>query len=260
MNDLRVSLLQTDLEWQAAEHNRSLLEALIRPLADNTDLIILPEMFTSAFAMGSGAIAEEHPGPTLAWMQQMARATGAAVTGSIAALEQGERYNRLLFVKPDGSAVSYDKRHLFRMLGEHQRYASGSSKVIVEWQGWRILPLVCYDLRFPVWSRYTQADPYDLAIYVANWPAPRNHHWRTLLQARAIENLCYVAGVNRIGRDGNNLDYVGHSAVVDPQGVETLQAGAAAGVYHTTLSHAALQAWRHKFPAWMDADAFTLHE
>ncbi len=260
MDALRVALVQTDLQWQAAEHNRTLLEAQIRPLTNSADLIILPEMFTSAFAMGSGAIAEAHPGPTLAWMQQMAQHTGAALTGSIAATENGKRYNRLLFVKPDGTYASYDKKHLFRMLGEDQRYAAGAKKVIVEWRGWRILPLVCYDLRFPVWSRYTQAEPYDLLIYVANWPAPRNHHWRALLQARAIENLAYVAGVNRIGRDGNNLDYVGHSAVVDPHGNETLQAGTVAGVYHTVLSPATLQEWRAKFPAWMDADAFTLQE
>jgi omega-amidase len=260
MSELRVALVQTDLEWQAAEHNRKLLEALIRPLAGTTDLVILPEMFTSAFAMGRGAIAEEHPGPTLAWMQRMAAELGAALTGSIAATENGNRYNRLLFVKPDGSCIHYDKKHLFRMLGEDQRYAAGNSKVLVEWRGWRILPQVCYDLRFPVWNRYTQAEPYDLLLFVANWPAPRNHHWRTLLQARAIENLAWVAGVNRIGRDGNNLDYLGHSAVVDPQGNETLQAGAAAGVYTATLSLKALKQWRETFPAWMDADKFTLQE
>jgi omega-amidase len=260
MSDLRVTLVQTDLAWQAAEHNRQLLEAQVRPLKGTTDLIILPEMFTSAFAMGSGAIAEAHPGPTLAWMQQMAAETGAALTGSIAATEGGKRFNRLLFVKPDGSYVAYDKKHLFRMLGEDQRYAAGSRKVLVDWKGWRILPLVCYDLRFPVWSRYTQAEPYDLLVYVANWPAPRNHHWRALLQARAIENLAYVAGVNRIGRDGNNLDYAGHSAVVDPHGVEVVQAGAVGGVYNATLSMNTLTQWRTKFPAWMDADAFTLHE
>ncbi len=260
MDALRVSLVQTDLEWQSAENNRKLLEPLLRPLEGATDLIVLPEMFTSAFAMGSGAIAEEHPGPTLAWMQQMAAATGAALTGSIAATENGQRYNRLLFVKPDASYRAYDKKHLFRMLGEDRRYAPGGRKVIVEWKGWRILPLVCYDLRFPVWSRYTQAEPYDLLVYVANWPAARNHHWRTLLQARAIENLAYVAGVNRIGRDDNDLDYVGHSAVVDPQGNEVLQAGAVAGVYTAVLKPTALTEWRAKFPAWMDADAFTLHE
>jgi omega-amidase len=260
MNDLRVSLVQTDLEWQQAEPNRQLLEPQVRPLAGTTDLIILPEMFTSAFTMGSGAIAEEHPGPTLAWMQRMAAETGAALTGSVASLEKGKRYNRLLFVKPDGSYNLYDKKHLFRMLGEDQRYAAGSRKLIVEWRGWRILPLVCYDLRFPVWSRYTQAEPYDLALYVANWPAARNHHWRALLQARAIENLAYVAGVNRIGRDGNKLDYVGHSAIVDPQGVEVLQAGAVAGVHTATLSLKAVTDWRAQFPAWMDADPFTLTE
>ncbi|HEY0962696.1 MAG TPA: amidohydrolase [Pseudomonadales bacterium] len=259
MNELRLSLVQTDLQWQDAEPNRRLLEAQVAPLAGRTDLVVLPEMFTSAFSM-NGAIAEEHPGPTLQWMQRMARTTGAALTGSVASLEHGKRYNRLLFVKPDGTYSSYDKKHLFRMLGEDQRYAAGSSKVIVEWQGWRILPLVCYDLRFPVWSRYTKAEPYDLLIYVANWPAARDLHWRTLLQARAIENLAYVAGVNRIGRDGNGLDYVGHSAVVDPQGREVVQAGEVAGVFSATLSPAAVTEWRAKFPAWMDADAFTLHE
>lgn len=259
MKELRVTLIQTDLEWQQAEHNRKLLEPQVTSLAGVTDLIVLPEMFTSAFAM-NGAIAEEHPGPTLAWMQQMAAKTGAALAGSVASLENGQRYNRLLFVKPDASYSRYDKKHLFRMLGEDKRYAAGSEKIIVEWQGWRILPLVCYDLRFPVWSRYTQAEPYDLLIYVANWPAARNQHWRTLLQARAIENLAFVAGVNRIGRDGNNLDYAGHSAIVDPLGNEIVQAGAVAGVYTATLSPAVITEWREKFPAWMDADAFTLHE
>lgn len=259
MNELRVSLVQTDLQWQEAEHNRELLEPQLLPLAGTTDLIVLPEMFTSAFTM-NGAIAEEHPGATLEWMQRIALTTNAALTGSVASLENGKRYNRLLFVKPDGSYASYDKKHLFRMLGEDKRYAAGSSKVIVEWNGWRILPLVCYDLRFPVWSRYTEAEPYDLLIYVANWPAARNQHWRALLQARAIENLAYVAGVNRIGRDGNNLDYIGHSALVDPQGNEVVQACDVAGVYTATLSPAVLTDWRTKFPAWMDADAFTLHD
>ncbi len=260
MNELRVSLVQTDLQWQAAEHNRTLLEAQIRPLAGSTDLVILPEMFTSAFAMGSGAIAEEHPGATLVWMQRMAVELDAALTGSIAVTEHGKRYNRLLFVKPDGSCAHYDKRHLFRMLGEDKRYAAGETKVLVEWRGWRILPLVCYDLRFPVWTRNTAAEPYDLLVFVSNWPAARNHHWRTLLQARAIENLAWVAGVNRIGHDGNHLDYLGHSAVVDPQGNEVLQAGAAAGVYSARLSLDVLKHWRETFPAWMDADAFSIHK
>ncbi len=258
MTDLRISLIQTDLAWQAAELNRQLLEKQLLPLAGQTDLIILPEMFTSAFAMGAGAIAEAYPGPTLPWMQILAEKLDAAITGSIAVTVDGKRYNRLLFVKPDGSAVYYDKRHLFRMLGEDKRYAAGNSKIVVEWRGWRILPLVCYDLRFPVWCRYTKDEPYDLLLCVANWPAARNQHWRTLLQARAIENLAYVAGVNRIGIDGNSLDYLGHSAVVSPTGVETLQAGAEAGVFTKTIAMQQLLSWREQFPAWMDADEFVL--
>lgn len=257
-NELRVALVQTDLQWQAAEHNRQLLQALLLPLRGQSDLVILPEMFTSAFAMASGAIAEQYPGPTVSWLQEMAASLDAAITGSIAVLVDGQRFNRLLFVTPDGSVAYYDKRHLFRMLGEDTRYAAGKDKLLVRWRGWRILPLVCYDLRFPVWCRYTEAEPYDLLLVVANWPAARNQHWRTLLQARAIENLAYVAGVNRIGRDGNELDYLGHSAVVDPHGNEVLQAGTGAGVFTTTLSMHTLQQWRTQFPAWMDADAFAL--
>lgn len=255
---MRLALIQPDLAWQAAAINRQQLQQWLLPLAGQTDLVILPEMFTSAFAMGAGAIAEQHPGPTLDWMRQMARTIDAAITGSVAVTSEGQRYNRLYFVTPDGDTSHYDKRHLFRMMDEHKRYAAGSGKLLVEWRGWRILPLVCYDLRFPVWSRYTDSEPYDLLLYVANWPAARTSHWRTLLQARAIENLCYVAGVNRIGNDGNNLDYNGHSAVVTPQGHELLQAGSAGGVHQCTLSLATLDEWRQRFPAWMDADRFTL--
>jgi omega-amidase len=255
---LRLALIQTDLAWQDAESNRVLLAQRLQALAGTTDLVILPEMFTSAFAVGSGAIAEEHPGPTQAWMLQQARALGAAITGSIAVMEDGKRYNRLLFVTPEGDVHVYDKRHLFRMLGEDRRYAAGTSKLIVDYRGWRILPLVCYDLRFPVFCRSTAAEPWDLMLVVANWPAPRAQHWRTLLQARAIENLGYVAGVNRIGRDGNGLDYAGNSVVVDPQGNELIQAHNVEGTYCSTITRAALQDWRERFPAWMDADGFTL--
>lgn len=257
---MRLALIQPDLAWQAAELNRQRLQQWLQPLRHQTDLVILPEMFTSAFAVGSGAIAEQHPGPTLAWMQQMAQELDAAVTGSVAVMDHGQRYNRLYFVKPDGSTQHYDKKHLFRMLGEHKRYGGGDRKLLVEWRGWRILPLVCYDLRFPVWSRHTAAEPYDLLLYVANWPAARHLHWRTLLQARAIENLCYVAGVNRIGRDGNDLDYNGHSAVVSPLGEEVMQAGTVAGVHQCTIDLQAVTDWREKFPAWMDSDSFTLNQ
>jgi omega-amidase len=258
MTALHITLLQADLAWQAADHNRALLAEQLRQLRSATDLVILPEMFTSAFAVGSGAIAEEHPGATLLWLQQQAKQLDAALTGSVAVTVEGQRYNRLYFVKPSGEYVYYDKRHLFRMLDEHKRYAAGHQKLLVEWRGWRILPLICYDLRFPVWSRYTQAEPYDLLLYVANWPAARTNHWRRLLQARAIENLCYVAGVNRVGRDGNQLDYDGHSAVIDPHGDELLQAAAQAGAYQCSIELAQLQHWRERFPAWLDADTFTI--
>jgi omega-amidase len=255
---LRLTLIQTDLAWQSAAQNLALLQPQLAALAGKTDLVVLPEMFTSAFAMGAGALAESHPGPTLTWLQQQAAALDAAITGSVAVHEGGQRFNRLYFVTPDGRWRSYDKRHLFRMLDEHKRYGAGSRKLLVEWRGWRILPLVCYDLRFPVWSRYTAAEPYDLLIYVANWPAARSQHWRTLLQARAIENLSFAAGVNRIGRDGNDLDYDGFSAVISPQGTELLQAGSQPGAHHCTLELASLRDWRERFPAWMDADRFQL--
>lgn len=258
MTTLRLALAQTNLQWQAAGLNRQLLQEQLQPFAGKADLVVLPEMFTSAFAMGAGAIAEEHPGPTLEWMQAQSRFLDAALAGSVAVTEQGQRYNRLYFVMPDGEYHYYDKRHLFRMLGEDKRYGAGNTRLFLSWRDWRIMPLICYDLRFPVWSRYTRQQPYDLLLYVANWPGERNQHWRTLLQARAIENLAYVVGVNRIGRDGNDLDYLGHSAVISPQGEEVLQAGTAAGIHTCTIEKSALELWRQRFPAWMDADAFEL--
>jgi predicted amidohydrolase len=258
IGQLRLTLVQSDLAWQDADANRSLLAGQLAGLEGQSDLIVLPEMFTSAFVTGQGAIAESWPGPTLAWMQEQASRLDAAVCGSIAVEEQGKRLNRLLFVTPEGELKYYDKRHLFRMLGEHERYAAGHDKLIVEYKGWRILPLVCYDLRFPVWCRSSRLAPWDLMLVVANWPAARTAHWRTLLQARAIENLAWTAGVNRVGRDGNGLDYDGYSMIVDPQGNELLQAGTLPGVYHASISSTALQEWRSRFPAWMDADHFSL--
>ena len=258
VSDLRLALVQSDLEWQAAERNRELLQLQMQKLQGKCDIIILPEMFTSAFATGSGAIAESHPGTTLAWMLELSRSLDAAITGSIAVIVDGQKYNRLLFVTPDGGSHTYDKVHLFRMLGEDKRYSAGKSRLMLNFRGWKIFPIVCYDLRFPVFCRSTRQQAWDLMICVANWPAARNTHWRTLLQARAIENLGFVAGVNRTGRDGNDLDYIGHSAVISPMGVEQLQAGNEQGVFTTTVSAAALAAWRRQFPAWMDADEFEL--
>ena len=257
MSDLTLTLVQSNLAWQQAQTNRDILTTMLEQGVTDTDLIILPEMFTSAFSM-DGAIAEAWPGETTGWMQAIASAYDAAVCGSVAVLDDGQRYNRLVFVTPEGQVSYYDKRHLFRMLGEDKRYASGSDRMLVEWRGWRILPLVCYDLRFPVWCRNTPDLAYDLMLFVANWPAARNHHWQALLRARAIENLACVAGVNRIGKDGNGLEYVGHSMVCDATGADLLDAGEQAGCYTTTINKVALAAYREKFPAHLDADIFEL--
>ncbi len=255
---MKITLVQSNLEWQQAEANREILAGMLAESVTETDLVVLPEMFTSAFSVGSGAIPEAWPGDTVDWMQAVAANFNAAVCGSIAVLEDGHRFNRLVFVSPQGCLVFYDKRHLFRMLGEDKRYQAGSERTVLSWRGWRILPLVCYDLRFPVWSRNTPDLNYDLLLYVANWPGARNYHWQTLLKARAIENLAYVAGVNRIGQDGNGIDYLGHSMLIDPAGEVLLDAEEGAGTFTISIDKLALEDYRESFPAHLDADEFEL--
>ncbi len=201
MDNFLVTLVQSHLDWEAPQSNLDRFTALMEPLAGKTDLIILPEMFTTGFAMQPAPLAESSDGPTLEWMKKMARQLKAVVTGSIIAEEAGKYYNRLYWVEPGGRILHYDKRHLFGMAGEGDHYASGQERLIIDYEGWRICPLICYDLRFPVWSRNTEE--IDLLIYVANWPETRANDWCTLTTARAIENQCYVAAVNRIGEDGN---------------------------------------------------------
>jgi predicted amidohydrolase len=208
---LNTALLQANLEWEKIEDNKALFERKIKELPQETDLIILPEMFSTGFSMNAENLAEPDKGPTFKWMQKMASEKDAAVTGSLIISDGGNFYNRLYFVYPDGSSQKYDKRHTFTLAKEDETYASGSERLIVEYKGWKICPLVCYDLRFPVWSRNTE--DYDLLIYVANWPAARVVAWDALLKARAIENMSYCIGLNRVGRDGSDLNYVGHSAV-----------------------------------------------
>lgn len=264
MHDLRVSLVQAATVWHDADANRALYGKLIRGLKGQTDLIVLPETFTSGFSNDAIHRAESMQGDTVAWLKKQAAEVGAVITGSVVMREGESVFNRLLWVSPDGAVQHYDKRHLFRMAKEHERYAAGKERLIVSLHGWRICPLVCYDLRFPVFMRNGRdADQaggmhYDLLLFVANWPAPRRHPWRTLLRARAIENLCYVAGVNRVGRDGNDLDYAGDSAVIDVVGEALVDCGAEPIVVTQTLSWSKLQAHRDRFPAWMDADAFEL--
>lgn len=258
MQDLRVTLVQQELAWENATDNRQQFEELLAASAPSTDLILLPEMFTTGFSMNALANAEAPGGETEQWLQAMARRHDCAVTGSIAVRveEEGDSvYNRLLFATPDRLEF-YDKRHLFRMAGEHKRYAPGNVRVIVNWRGWRIKPEVCYDLRFPVFSR--NREDYDLLFFVANWPAARAHHWRALLPARAIENLAPVVGVNRIGRDANDIDYVGDSMAIDARGNVLSDLRDSPAVETVTFSGEDLMAYREKFPAHRDADAFAV--
>lgn len=262
MQPLNISLVQGNTRWHDPAGNREHYGALIAPLHGRTDLIVLPETFTSGFSNEAIAHAERMDGPTVAWLREQAKALDAAITGSVQLRVGEDVFNRLLFVTPDGKVRHYDKRHLFRYADEHKRYAPGRERLVVEWRGWKICPLVCYDLRFPVFSR-NRHDPqkgfdYDLLVYVANWPSPRAYAWSTLLRARAIENLCYVAGVNRVGVDGNGHEYAGASAVLDFLGTALSEDSDQELVTTTTLSGADLEDFRKRFPAWMDADAFTL--
>ncbi|MEO0997253.1 MAG: amidohydrolase [Pseudomonadota bacterium] len=255
MRDLTVTAVQCGLEWECPEANR---DALGRVLADiaGTDLVVLPEMFTTGFSIASTAAAETMAGPTVRWLRERASAGGHAVVGSVKIVEDDRCYNRLLFVTPDGEITAYDKRHLFRMAGEHERYQAGRGRVVVNLAGWRLLLQVCYDLRFPVFSR--NRDDYDAVIYVANWPAARRSAWQRLLPARAIENLAYCIGVNRVGQDGNGIDYAGDSVILDYIGDELAAAGAAATTISATLSAGGLARFRRKFPAHLDADEFRI--
>jgi omega-amidase len=261
-NDLSIALIQSPLHWQQPDANRAMFEEKIWQLSPMVDVVILPEMFTTGFSMEAQQLAEPMNTHTTRWMKQMAAQKGAVITGSFIINDGGKYFNRLLWVYPDGQVLAYNKRHLFRMAGEHQHYAAGSERIICEWKGWRICPLICYDLRFPVWSRNfiagTKDPAYDLLLYVANWPAARVNAWDALLTARAIENLAYVAGVNRTGSDGLGIAYNGHSAVVDGRGISLIDLQETEQSKEVTLSASSLMQLREKFPAFLDADDFNL--
>lgn len=253
---MKISLIQTSLTWENAEANRNNFEKLINGITESTDIIVLPEMFATGFTMEPLVGAEPMDGPTINWMKKMATVKDCAVTGSLVILEHGNHYNRLLFVMPDGEIKYYDKRHLFSLAGEDKAYASGTERLIVEYSGWKICPLVCYDLRFPVFSRNTEA--FDLLLYVANWPTPRLTAWDTLLKARAIENMCYVAGVNRIGKDSNGHEYPGHSQVLDYLGAHSIAPSSAEGVFTVKLDKESMLETRKKLGFLNDMDRFTV--
>ena len=210
---MKTALIQTSLSWENPSENRASIQEKINSISQNIDLIVLPEMFTSGFTMNPKNVAESMNGETILWLKEIAKAKNSAITGSIVIEENGNYYNRLVFIFPSGEIQTYDKRHLFTLAGEDKIYTAGNQKLIVEYKGFKICPLICYDLRFPVFSR--NVEEYDLLIYVANWPKPRVNAWDILLKARAVENMSYVIGVNRIGTDANNLEYTGHSQVID---------------------------------------------
>lgn len=262
MQDLRVTLIQDVLHWEDPEANRRHFDNLFEGLPD-TDLILLPEMFNTGFTVEPARVAEAIDGPTVRWMREHAVQKEVAISGSLIIKEEGSFYNRLIFMRPDGRIAYYDKRHLFRMGGEHERFGMGIRRVVVNYKGWRILPLVCYDLRFPVWSRNRMMDggfEYDVALYLANWPGARSHPWKALLTARAIENQAYVLGLNRIGEDGQGISYTGDSRVIGPKGeiLKEAQRGKAE-IIHAELSAEELFAFRDKFQVGLDWDSFSIN-
>jgi predicted amidohydrolase len=258
MSALRVALAQQPLAWGDAAANRAHFEQLLLPLAGRVDLVLLPETFTTGFSMEVERLAEAEGGATAVWLAGLATRLGAAISGSLITVAAGRYYNRLLWAPPAGEMQHYDKRHLFRMGREHEHFTPGSAPRSIRWRGFNICPLVCYDLRFPVFSRRRPDLEYDLLVYVANWPAARALAWRLLLRARAIENQAYVIGVNRVGADGAGVAHAGESAAIDFLGQPLVEGGATAALMTVELDAEALGEFRRKFPAHLDADRFTL--
>ncbi len=258
MQDLRIALIQFDIVWQNPISNRNILEAKIANIDPKADLIILPEMFTTGFTMDTTKHTEQMEGKTLFWMKQMAANSNTVITGSIIIKERNHYFNRLLWITPKGEQYYYDKRHLFRMAEEHNYFAQGNMQPIFKLKGWRIKPQICYDLRFPVWSRNNDLE-YDLLFYVANWPKARISAWDTLLQARAIENLSYSIGVNRVGTDGNKKDYNGHTACYNYKGELLGNMVEKEAIVYVDLSKPDLDNYRKSFPANLDADTFIIN-
>lgn len=263
MENLKITLIQSSLHWESPVANRAMFEEKIWKIGQPTDVIVLPEMFTTGFSMNAPLFAESMNLTTFKWMKQMASQTGALMLGSYIVKENDKFFNRLLWMEPGGKFNTYDKRHLFRMANEHDVYSEGVGRLTSVWKGWNICPLVCYDLRFPVWSRnrWDQEQnrmTYDVLIYVANWPQARVTAWDTLLKARAIENLSYAVGVNRVGFDKKEISYNGHSAVIDPKGETSWFGGESECVETVILNGEMLADHRKRFPAYLDADGFSL--
>jgi len=254
MNALNSLLVQARIRWKDPAENRAHLQSQLEQSAVDFDLVVFPETFTTGFLGDSDLPEEDMHGPTVEWMQELAAEYDAAVSGSIVIVENGQRYNRLVFVTPEGRIEQYDKRHLFAFGGENRRYTAGDSRVVLNYRGWRICLQICYDLRFPAWCR--NRDDYDLMLLVANWPAKRVHHWLSLLEARAIENQSWVIGLNRVGKDGNGLQYPGRSVAFDPLGATTADLGDQECTQLVTLDLDLVHQVRKDFPFQNDADSF----
>lgn len=253
---MKVALVQSSIVWEDPKSNRYFYEEKINALTEQVDLIVLPEMFTTGFTMNPSAVAETMQGETMQWLQSLAKAKKCAITGSLIIKEGENLFNRLVFVFPNGELQFYDKRHLFTLAGEDKVYTSGKEKLIVDYLGWKICPLVCYDLRFPVFARNTEN--YDLLLYVANWPKPRINAWDILIKARSVENMCYTIGVNRVGLDSNNLEYIGHSQVVDYLGNSILEPQESEVVFIVELDKDKMLETRKKLGFLNDLDSFEI--
>jgi omega-amidase len=253
---MKIAIIQTQLFWENPTQNRKHFEEKINSISQEVDLIVLPEMFTSGFTMNPQAVAETMDGETILWAIALAKAKNCAITGSLVITENGNFYNRLVFIFPSGEIQFYNKKHLFSLAGEDKVYSAGSEKLIVDYKEFKICPLICYDLRFPVFSR--NVENYDVLIYVANWPKPRVNAWDILLKARAVENMSYVVGVNRIGQDENKLEYVGHSQAVDYLGNNILEPQENEGFFIVELNKEKMLETRKKLNFLADSDLFEL--
>lgn len=259
MSTLTLTGIQTNLHWEDPSANIKMFEEKIIAVAGKTEIIILPETFSTGFSMNPKKLAEKKDGPTVSWMKKIAAEKKVILTGSVIVEDGGSYFNRLLWMLPNGQYGTYDKRHLFAYAGEDKEFTPGTKRLIASVKGWKINLQICYDLRFPVWARQQSNEngpEYDVLIYVANWPERRNHAWKTLLQARAIENQCYVVGINRVGNDGNNIYHSGDSMVIDPMGEILYTKANEEDVFTITLDKTKLEEIRAKLPFWLDGDNF----
>jgi predicted amidohydrolase len=263
MSSLTITLIQTNLFWENKQANLEMLQQKIESIKEKTEVVILPEMFSTGFSMKPELLAETMDGETMQWMQKIASKKKIILTGSIIIEEEGEYFNRLIWMLPTGDYGFYDKRHLFAYADEHSHYTKGNKKLIASVKGWKIQLQICYDLRFPVWARQEPGnldDQYDLLINIANWPQKRNHAWKVLLQARAIENQCFVAGINRVGEDGNRILYTGDSSLIDPMGEIIYQKSNHEDIFTYTLKKEIITEYRDQFPFWKESDSFLIKD